>query len=99
MKHAVSNQRMKRTLFSQVNSSTQLLFQIGQQSFWKPRRRTRASLDQQIEVTIQAGVTPRKGTEDTNALNTMLCRDGQNFAALAQLGNGHAPPFLHPRLP
>ncbi len=46
MKHAVSDEWMKSTLFSDVNSAAQYFFQIREQSPWKPRRRVRAALDQ-----------------------------------------------------
>ena len=46
VKHAVPNERMESTLFSDVHSTAEFLFQIDKQSAGEPRRRTRAGLDQ-----------------------------------------------------
>lgn len=83
MKHAVPNQWMEGTLFSQVHFTAQLLFQIDKQSPWEPRRRTRASVDQQIQVAILAGIAPRKGTEHTHTPNAMPGRDGEDRVTFA----------------
>jgi len=81
-KHAVPDQRVECTLFSQVNSTGQFLFQIGQQSPGEPRRRTRTGVYQQVEVAIRARVAPRKGTEHTHAHDAMLRSNGEYRATL-----------------
>ena len=45
-KHARSDQRMKCTLFSDVDAAAQLFLQVGEQPPWKPRRRMRSGLNQ-----------------------------------------------------
>ena len=97
MKYAVSDPRVKSVLFSDVHSAAQFLFQIDKQSPWEPGRRTRAGLDQQIEVAVRVGVASRKGTEDTHPLNAVPGGDGENCGALilAQLLEGHASLFSH----
>jgi hypothetical protein len=99
MKHAVSDQWMKGTLFSDIYSTAQFFFQIDKQSPREPRRRMWAGINQQIEVAILAGGAPRKGTEHPHPLNAVLGSNGENCGALilAQLIKGHASPFSHQR--
>src|ERR1019366_9113759 len=99
VKHVVSNEWVKSTLFSDVHSTAQFLFQIEKQPTREPRRRTRTGLNQEIEVAVRARVASRKGTEHTNPLNAVPCGDGENRGALilAQLIEGHAYSFSHQR--
>ncbi len=88
---------MKRTHFSNIHFTAKFFFQIDKQSPGEPRRCAWAGLDQQIEVAVLARVAPGKGTKHTHALNAMLSRNGEDRATFAQLINGHALPFSHPR--
>jgi len=82
MKHAVTDEWMKRALFSDVHSPAQFFFQIDQQPPREPRRRARTGLDQQVEITVLARVTSREGTEHTHTLNAVSGRDGQDRGTL-----------------
>ena len=46
MKHLVPDEWMKRTLLSDIDSSPQFFFEIGQQATREPRRRKRTRLYQ-----------------------------------------------------
>jgi len=88
---------MKGTHFSDVDFTAQFFFQIDEQSPRKPRRRARACLYQQVQVAILPSITPGKGTEHTHTLNAVPGRYGENRVTFAQLIDGHALPFSHPR--
>ena len=57
MQHAVPYEWVKRTLFSDIYSTAQFLFQIDEESPREPRRRTGTSLNEEIDVAVLAGVT------------------------------------------
>src|ERR1035441_7474022 len=46
VKHAVPNERVESTFFSDIHSTAQFLFQIEKQPTREPRRRTRTGLNQ-----------------------------------------------------
>ena len=90
MKHPVPNERMKSALFGDVHATAQCFLQIDEQPPGEPRRCPGTGLNQQIDVAVLTGVTPRKGTEHTHTLNAVLGRDRKDDGAfvLAQLVEG-----------
>jgi len=98
MQYAVSNERIERTLFGDIHSTAEFIFQIGKQPPGEPWWRARTGLNQQVDVAVRPCLAPREGPEHTHVPNAVPGGNGEDGGALvlAQLIKGHAPPFSHP---
>ena len=69
---------MQSLFFDHVNSPSQRVFQVGDQSARKEGSRVGAGFNEEIKVAVRAGLVVSKRPEDLYARNSMAVRDCQN---------------------
>src|SRR5437667_7922386 len=77
----IADKRMECALRGNVHPSSQLLFQIGQESSWKKGSPVWSRLYQQVQIAVVTGVAPRKRAEHPDAPHAVPGGDRQNRIA------------------
>jgi len=54
--YAIAEQFIESTLCHDLHSSAKKLFQLGDQSAWKPRARLRADFHEEIDIALWTGI-------------------------------------------
>ena len=82
MKHAFANKRIQSLLRHNLDGSSEKFLQVDNQARRKPRAGDGTCVNQEVDVTLRARLTPDHGTEHTNIRGAMLGCDPENFDAL-----------------
>ena len=82
MEHPITDEGVKPPFRDDLYRSPQKLFEFGDETAWKPRRRLWAHIDQEVHIAVGAVIASRCGSENANPRHAVSSRNLENLLAL-----------------